>query len=37
MYHEMFLKWYDYSDYYFHDFMTDLKKYLEMETASNAY
>ena len=37
MYHEMFIKWYDYSDYFLHDFMTDLKKYLEMETATSAY
>ena len=37
MYHDMVLAWFDYIDYYIFDFMTDLKKYLEMETASNAY
>ena len=37
LFHYMFLKWADYMDYYLHDFMTDIKKYLEMETASNAF
>lgn len=37
LYHENLLKYFDYLDYYLYDFMTDIKKYLEMETASNAY
>ena len=37
MYHDVFLKYFDYFDYYLYDFMTDVKKYLEMETATNAY
>ena len=37
MYHDTLLKYFDYFDYYLYDFMTDVKKYLEMETASNAY
>ena len=37
LYHENLLKYFDYLDYYLYDFMTDVKKYLEMETASNAY
>jgi hypothetical protein len=37
MYHENLLKYFDYLDYYLYDFMTDVKKYLEMETATNAY
>ncbi|MFH2021218.1 MAG: hypothetical protein ABIJ34_07400 [archaeon] len=37
MYHENLLKYFDYFDYYLHDYVTDVKKYLEMETASNAY
>ena len=37
LYHENLLKYFDYLDYYMYDFMTDIKKYLEMETASNAY
>ncbi len=37
MYHENLLKYFDYLDYYMYDFMTDVKQYLEMETASNAY
>ncbi len=37
LYHENLLKYLDYFDYYLHDYMTEIKKYLEMETASNAY
>jgi hypothetical protein len=37
LYHEHFLKYFDYLDYFLHDYMTDIKRYLEMETASNAY
>ncbi len=37
MYHENLLKYFDYLDYYLHDFMTQIKQYLEMETATNAY
>jgi hypothetical protein len=37
LYHETLLKYFDYLDYYLYDFMTDVKKYLEMETATNAY
>ena len=37
LYHEILLKYFDYLDYFMYDFMTDVKKYLEMETASNAY
>ncbi len=37
LFHENLLKYFDYLDYYLYDFMTDVKKYLEMETASNAY
>ncbi|MBU0756908.1 MAG: hypothetical protein KKF44_02495 [Nanoarchaeota archaeon] len=37
MYHENLLKYFDYLDYYMHGFFTDLKAYLDMETASNAY
>ena len=37
LYHENLLKYIDYFDYYLHDYMTEIKKYLEMETASNAY
>lgn len=37
LYHEHFLKVFDYLDYFLYGFMTDIKKYLEMETASNAY
>ncbi len=37
LYHENLLKYTDYFDYYLHDYMTEIKEYLEMETASNAY
>ena len=37
LYHENLLKYVDYFDYYLHDYMTEIKNYLEMETASNAY
>jgi len=37
LYHENLLKYFDYMDYFLYDFMTDIKKYLEMETATNAY
>ncbi|NTV23122.1 MAG: hypothetical protein HGA85_01960 [Nanoarchaeota archaeon] len=37
LYHEVLLKYFDYMDYYLYDFMTDIKRYLEMETATNAY
>jgi len=37
MFHDMFLKWYDFMDYFVHSFVADVKDYLEMETASNAY
>ncbi len=37
MYHEFLLKYFDYLDYFLYGFMTDIKKYLEMETATNAY
>ncbi len=37
MYHEFLLKYFDYLDYFLFNFMTDIKKYLEMETATNAY
>ncbi len=37
LYHENLLKYFDYLDYYLYDFMTDVKKFLEMETATNAY
>jgi hypothetical protein len=35
--HEILLKYFDYFDYFLYDYMTDVKKYLEMETATNAY
>jgi len=37
LYHENLLKYFDYLDYYMYDYMTDVKKFLEMETATNAY
>ena len=37
LYNEVFINHVDFLDYLIHDLMTDLKKYLEMETASNAY
>ncbi|MFH0876294.1 MAG: hypothetical protein V1859_10235 [archaeon] len=37
LYHENLLQYFDYLDYYLHDFFTEIKKYLKMETASNAY
>lgn len=37
LYHENLLKYFDYLDYYLYNFMTDVKKFLEMETATNAY
>ena len=37
LYHEHFLKYFDYLDYYLYGYMQDTKKYLEMETATNAY
>ena len=37
MYHEFLLKYFDYLDYFLYNFMTDIKKFLEMETATNAY
>ena len=37
LYHEYFIKHLDYFDYYLYDMMQDVKKFLEMETATNAY
>ncbi len=37
LYHENLLKYFDYLDYYLYDFMTDVKRYLEMETATNSF
>jgi len=37
LYHEIFLKYFDYLDYFLHNYMTDIKKYLEMDSATNAY
>ena len=37
LYHDTLLKYFDYLDYYLYDFMTDVKKFLEMETGTNAY
>ncbi|MBD3204487.1 hypothetical protein GF327_09425 [Candidatus Woesearchaeota archaeon] len=37
LYHENLLKYFDYLDYYMHGLMTEIKDYLGMETASNAY
>lgn len=37
LYHENLLKYFDYFDYYLYDFMTDVKRFLEMESATNAY
>lgn len=37
MYHDILLKYFDYMDYYLYDFMTDIKKFIGMETATNAY
>ncbi|MBN2423281.1 hypothetical protein JXB41_08720 [Candidatus Woesearchaeota archaeon] len=37
LYHEILLKYFDYLDYYIYGLMTDIKKFLGMETATNAY
>jgi hypothetical protein len=37
LYHENLLKYFDYLDYFMYEFMTDIKKFLDMETATNAY
>ena len=37
MYHEVLLKYFDYLDYYLYDFMTDVKKFLDMETDTKDY
>ena len=36
-YHENFLKYIDYMDYFLFDYMTEIKKFLKMETATSAF
>jgi hypothetical protein len=36
-YHENLLKYFDYMDYHLYDFMTDVKKYMGMQSGQNAW